>query len=134
MNIIIPNGVYDMGGNSVIIEQFGNYLKISFKGNLVYGQTEAVKKVISEKLEKKDGYIIDTTNVTDIDSTGFGVLVNTAKKLKSKKIAIVVNDELIRELFEIAKFSMLFPIVETIDEAKTILSEDIESQLTIDEY
>lgn len=123
-----------MGENSVSVDNVDNYLRISFKGNLVYGQTEELKRTLIEKLEKKDGYIIDTTNVNDIDSTGFGVFVNTAKKVNSKKIAIIVNDEFIRELFEIAKFSMLFPIVQNLEEAKATLSGDVDNQLSINDY
>lgn len=86
-------------------------------------------------MAKKDGYIIDTVNVDDIDSTGFGVLVNTAKKAYSNKIAIIVNDEMIKELFEIAKFTMLFPIVASLEEAKKVLEKgELEGQLSLDEY
>ncbi len=68
---------------------------ISLTGSLEYGIIETAKaKLQSLSLQTGQGYVIDLQKVTNIDSTGFGMIVNFAKKVavQGKKIVIIVGE------------------------------------------
>ncbi|MGE7113397.1 STAS domain-containing protein [Lysinibacillus sp. NPDC047702] len=114
-----------------------DYILIAFTGDLEYGLIEDIKKDLqSLNLETKHGYIIDMQKVTNIDSTGFGMIVNFAKKIsiKEKKIAIIVVDDFIRNLFAISQVDKVFPITNSEEQAKKIIKEDWLGELSLNEY
>jgi len=114
-----------------------DYILIAFTGDLEYGLIEDIKKDLqSLNLETKHGYIIDMQKVTNIDSTGFGMIVNFAKKvsLKEKKIAIIVVDDFIRNLFAISQVDKVFPITNSEEQARKIIKEDWLGELSLNEY
>lgn len=127
--------------NSVEIqaEIIQGFQRIVFSGELVYGQTEKIREEIFSLLIECDGYILDLQNVTTIDSTGFGILVSIAKKLKGQnqnRMVVVINKPPILQLFKITKLTLIFPVVETKEEAVALLSKDLDAQseLSIDDY
>lgn len=114
--------------NSVEIrsEILHGFQRIMFSGELVYGQTEKIREEIFSLLVDCDGYILDLQNVKTIDSTGFGILVSIAKKLKNQnrnRMVVVINKPSILQLFKITKLTLIFPVVETKEEAVKLLSE-----------
>jgi len=114
-----------------------DYILIAFTGDLEYGLIEDIKKDLqSLNLETKHGYIIDMQKVTNIDSTGFGMIVNFAKKIsiKEKKIAIIVVDDFIRNLFAISQVDKVFPITNSEEQARKIIKEDWLGELSLNEY
>lgn len=114
-----------------------DYILIAFTGDLEYGLIEDIKKDLqSLNLETKHGYIIDMQKVTNIDSTGFGMIVNFAKKvsLKEKKIAIIVVDDFIRNLFAISQVDKVFPITNSEEQARKMIKEDWLGELSLNEY
>jgi len=114
-----------------------DYILIAFTGDLEYGLIEDIKKDLqSLNLETKHGYIIDMQKVTNIDSTGFGMIVNFAKKvsLKEKKIAIIVIDDFIRNLFAISQVDKVFPITNSEEQARKMIKEDWLGELSLNEY
>lgn len=114
-----------------------DYILIAFTGDLEYGLIEEIKKDLqSLNLETKHGYIIDMQKVTNIDSTGFGMIVNFAKKvsLKEKKIAIIVVDDFIRNLFAISQVDKVFPITNSEEQARKMIKEDWLGELSLNEY
>ena len=134
MNYMIEN-------NSVEIrsEILHGFQRIMFSGELVYGQTEKIREEIFSLLVDCDGYILDLQNVKTIDSTGFGILVSIAKKLKNQnrnRMVVVINKPSILQLFKITKLTLIFPVVETKEEAVALLSKDLDtpSGLSIDDY
>lgn len=134
MNYMIEN-------NSVEIrsEILHGFQRIMFSGELVYGQTEKIREEIFSLLVDCDGYILDLQNVKTIDSTGFGILVSIAKKLKNQnrnRMVVVINKPSILQLFKITKLTLIFPVVETKEEAVKLLSEGLSSppELLIDDY
>ncbi|KEF40007.1 anti-anti-sigma factor [Schinkia azotoformans MEV2011] len=127
--------------NSVEIrsEILHGFQRIMFSGELVYGQTEKIREEIFSLLVDCDGYILDLQNVKTIDSTGFGILVSIAKKLKNQnrnRMVVVINKPSILQLFKITKLTLIFPVVETKEEAVKLLSEGLSSppELLIDDY
>lgn len=132
MNYMIEN-------NSVEIrsEILHGFQRIMFSGELVYGQTEKIREEIFSLLVDCDGYILDLQNVKTIDSTGFGILVSIAKKLKNQnRMVVVINKPSILQLFKITKLTLIFPVVETKEEAVALLSKDLDAPLglSIDDY
>ena len=121
----------------VKIEPRTDYMSIAFTGDLEYGIIEDIKKELqSHSLETKNGYIIDMQKVTNIDSTGFGMIVNFAKKVsvKGKKIVIIVVDDFILNLFHISQCDKVFPIVTTEEEARKLVKGDWSGELSINDY
>lgn len=119
------------------IDTKADYILIAFTGDLEYGMIEEIKKELqSLSLETKHGYIIDMQKVTNIDSTGFGMIVNFAKKVsvKEKKIAIIVVDDFIRNLFTISQVDKVFPITKSEEKARQIIKEGWLGELSLSEY
>lgn len=113
------------------------YLLISFSGNLEYGKIEEMKKELNAHMFDVDAdYVIDMQHVVNIDSTGFGMIVNFAKKVsvRNKKIVIIVADEFIRNLFAISQCDKIFPIVKDEAGAHGILKNGWQSEISLSEY
>lgn len=119
------------------IQSKNDYLVIAFSGDLEYGKIEEMKKELQAHMFDLDAdYVIDMQRVTNVDSTGFGMIVNFAKKVsvREKKIAIIVADEFIRKLFAISQCDKVFPIVENESEAYEILKNGWRAEISINEY
>lgn len=113
------------------------YLFISFAGNLEYGKIEEMKKELQAHMFDADAdYVIDMQQVVNIDSTGFGMIVNFAKKVsvRGKKIVIIVADEFIRNLFAISQCDKVFPIVKDEGQVHEILKNGWQAEILISEY
>jgi len=122
---------------SVKFETKQEHMLITFAGSLEYGIIEDIKKELqSHSFETGYGYIIDMQHVTNIDSTGFGMIVNFAKKasVNSKHIVIIVVDDFIRNLFAISQCDKIFPIVKSEEEAKQLVKENWVGELSLSEY
>lgn len=120
----------------VVAQSVGRYQKLTLSGKLIYGQTNEAKEKIIQTVTDADGYIFDVSNLTMIDSTGFGVLITVAKQVEKQNcsIAVIVKSGMIRELFLIAKFDLIFSIVENEAEALQMLSGGTSSCLPLDHY
>lgn len=99
---------------TIHVEKRRDFVYITFTGVLEYGIINSVKKNLHEQLlESEKGYIINMKNVSNIDSTGFGMIVNFARKVSvnGNNIAIIVVDDFVRTLFAISQCDKVFPIV-----------------------
>ncbi|QZY54684.1 STAS domain-containing protein [Crassaminicella profunda] len=106
-------------------EMIGGYQKFIIKGKLIYTTIQWAKQQVDELIRKEDGYIVDLHNITQIDSTGFGFLINLGKKLmkNDENMVILVKDKMIRELFGISKLDQVFCVVETLEDGINILNK-----------
>lgn len=121
----------------ITITEKKEYQIISLTGSLEYGIIETAKaKLQNLSLQTGQGYIIDLQNVDNIDSTGFGMIVNFAKKVtvQGKKMVIIVVDDFIRNLFAISQCDKVFPIVKSEEEARNIINGEWKGELSINEY
>ncbi|PID13916.1 anti-anti-sigma factor [Sporosarcina sp. P34] len=119
------------------VEEKDTYMIIKFSGHLQYGLIEEVKKQLqTTPFTEGRNFILDMSNVQNIDSTGFGMIVNFAKKVSqnNKKIAIIVVDTFVRRLFSISQCDKIFPIVESEAAALGIIKQPIETELSITDY
>lgn len=113
------------------------HVLITFSGNLEYGIIEDIKKELqAHSFETEHGYIIDMQQVNNVDSTGFGMIVNFAKKVSvnGKQIAIIVVDHFVRSLFAISQCDKIFPIVQSEEEAQQLIKEHWVGELSLSEY
>lgn len=113
------------------------YLAIVFTGDLEYGKIEEMKKELAAHMFDVDAdYVIDMQHVTNIDSTGFGMIVNFAKKVsvRGKKIVILVADDFVRNLFAISQCDKVFPIVRDEAQALEVLKNGWQAEISIGEY
>lgn len=113
------------------------YLAIVFTGDLEYGKIEEMKKELAAHMFDVDAdYVIDMQHVTNIDSTGFGMIVNFAKKVsvRGKKIVIIVADDFVRNLFAISQCDKVFPIVRDEAQALEVLKNGWQAEISIGEY
>lgn len=121
----------------VKIGMFGNYQKFEFFGQLIYGQTEEAKKIILDHSREAKGYFFDMRNLASIDSTGLGMLVTIAKRLKNtadSRMAVIVEEGMMKEIFTMARFHLIFPMVGSEAEGIRLFEEDSCSDLMLNEY
>lgn len=123
---------------NVAVHQKVNYMTIEFSGHLEYGKIEGIKKRLQEEgvFQAETNYVIDMQKVTNVDSTGFGTIVNFAKKVSMRKqqISIVVVDPFIRNLFAISQCDKIFPVVTSETEAVKVMEEGWQSEISLNEY
>lgn len=122
---------------SVQITEKQAHTAVEFSGHLQYGLIEDMKKQLqSAKFKSGSHFVLDMSKVKNIDSTGFGMIVNFAKKVSSatQKIVIIVVDDFVRKLFAISQCDKIFPIVRSEQEAIAVIKQAVETELSIDEY
>lgn len=93
---------------------------IGVDGQLIVGNRHDLKKKVLEALDAgEERFVIDFTATGYIDSSGLGVLVSLAKKIRELggdlRLA-GLNDDL-RTLFELTKLDTLFTIMDSAEEA-----------------
>jgi anti-anti-sigma factor len=98
----------------------GNYLVISLSGRLDssnYGELE--KKLFGFIEDGEVQIVVDCTGLIYISSSGLRVLLMALKKLTSVggKFYLCSLQTNIREIFDIAGFSSIFRLFETVDQA-----------------
>ncbi|GAA4837982.1 hypothetical protein GCM10023310_14580 [Paenibacillus vulneris] len=103
----------------------GAYLYILLTGKLTYGYESRAKEGLRRAVRPAEGYMIDLSGLALIDSTGLGVLVHFVQTYckDCRGVAVIVQDELMKELLAIAKLELLMPICESVQEAVQRLDE-----------
>ncbi|OCS93059.1 STAS domain-containing protein [Caryophanon latum] len=122
---------------SVAVHAKTQYTVIEFSGHLEYGKIEDIKRILQETaFQHERNYIIDMQKVTNVDSTGFGMIVNFAKKvsMRGQQIAIIVVDEFVRNLFAISQCDKIFPLVKSEAEGAQIMIDGWQSEISLSEY
>ena len=127
----------DVKNVTMNITEKKDYHLIALTGSLEYGILETAKaKLQNLSLQAEQGYVIDLQNIENIDSTGFGMIVNFSKKVsvQGKKIVIIVVDDFIRNLFAISQCDKVFPIVKSEEEARNVIKGEWKGEISINEY
>lgn len=93
---------------------------VGVDGQLIVGNRHELKQQVLDALEKGDArFVVDFTNTGYIDSSGLGVLVSLAKKVREAggdmKLAGLNED--LQTLFELTKLDSLFTLAPSADDA-----------------
>ena len=77
-----------------------------------------------------DGLVLDLDDVDFIDSTGLGVMVGAAKRMRvaGRGFRIVCNQKHLNELFALTRLDAVFELYETLDEALVDVPTDDSSE------
>ncbi len=89
-------------------------------GQLIVSNRQELKQKIMDAVEAGDRKVlVDFSNTGYIDSSGLGVLVSLAKKLREMggELRLAGLNPDLRTLFELTKLDTLFEITESVDEA-----------------
>ncbi|HLA91814.1 MAG TPA: STAS domain-containing protein [Gemmatimonadaceae bacterium] len=105
---------------SFTVTQHGDVSIVEVEGQLIVGNRQDLKKKVLDELEKgRRKVLIDFARTGYIDSSGLGVLVSLAKKIRELggdlRLANL-NDDL-QTLFELTKLDTLFQISESRERA-----------------
>jgi len=88
------------------------------QGQLIYQTIPSAKEQLSAHLVNVKGYVLDMNQITRVDSTGFGFILNFIKRIpKETRLIVVITDPFIKELFYITKLDQLITILPTVSEA-----------------
>lgn len=89
-------------------------------GQLIVGNRHELKQKILEAVESGERkLLVDFSNTGYIDSSGLGVLVSLAKKLREEggEMRLAALNPDLRTLFELTKLDTLFNITDSLDDA-----------------
>lgn len=93
---------------------------VGVDGQLIVGNRQELKQKIMEAVEGGDRKVlVDFSNTGYIDSSGLGVLVSLAKKLRELggELRLAGLNADLRTLFELTKLDTLFEITDSAEEA-----------------
>jgi anti-sigma B factor antagonist len=89
-------------------------------GELTFEHSPGFHRTLVEVYDQKPPHIIiDFSDLTYIDSSGVGTLVDILRKTKAQQIkfSLVGLRQTVRSVFEITKLDRVFPIYDGLDEA-----------------
>ena len=93
---------------------------VGVDGQLIVGNRHELKQKVLEAVEGGERKVlVDFANTGYIDSSGLGVLVSLAKKLREEggEMRLAGLNPDLRTLFELTKLDTLFNITDSLDEA-----------------
>ena len=107
-------------------EQIGGVI-LSLKGQFIGGEeTDKLRDNLKEISQKKsNSLIIDLAKVTYLNSTALGVLISAHANFVKRdgKIILCNVNKSIENIFVITKLTLVFTIVQTLEEAIKLISE-----------
>jgi len=105
---------------SFAIKKQGEVVVVDVEGQLIVGNRSELKQKVLDELERGERKVlIDFSRTGYIDSSGLGVLVSLAKKIREQggELRLAnLNDDL-KTLFELTKLDTLFQIADTKERA-----------------
>ncbi|MFE5321423.1 STAS domain-containing protein [Paenibacillus sp. NPDC056579] len=101
----------------------GAYQHFMLSGKLTYGNDGKAKEWLGRLVKPCEGYILDLTELTLIDSTGLGVLIYFKKSFDKGegRLVVILRDELMKELAAIAKLHLVVSLCSDLEEAVRLL-------------
>ena len=88
--------------------------EINFTGNFGFDDNEAINSLIGQfETESATKFIIDLSNLQNIDSAGLGmlILINDAIKEMGKTLQIRSPQGQVSKMLDISRFSEIMPII-----------------------
>lgn len=113
--------------SQIKIDEKSEGVVLSLKGQFIGGEeTDKLREaLVGIAQQKKNNLVIDLAKATYLNSTALGVLISAhANFVKREGKIILCNvNKSIQNIFVITKLSLVFTIVETLDEANKLISE-----------
>jgi len=103
--------------------RFADVMVLAPAGRIDHGTAEAVRAALAPHLERcragQDQIVLDLAGVTYISSAGLRVLMLARKQAKAQGGAFVVAalPAVVREIFEIGRFTVVFEIFPSVRDA-----------------
>lgn len=100
-----------------------------FEGRLDAVSAENAEPAIMGAVADKGRYLYDLSSLAYISSAGLRVLLATTKAIKRRegRFVMAAPNENIRHILEVSGFASLFPLVNTVEEGRRLLIEDVPS-------
>ena len=107
------------------IKEDGKLLRVAIKGRLVAAIAPDLRENVLSKIGDGTNVLVDLSQMSLIDSSGLGVLVQVLQKAKSGggKVLLAALQSGPKIVFDITKVSRVFEIVQTVAEAEAKLVE-----------
>lgn len=101
-----------------------NYILLKVHGEIDLYNAKQLKDQVADASDDIDGpvnLILDLQDVKYIDSTGLGILIGIKRRCAEKEhhLVLLLDSQRIMNLFKITGLNNIFPIAESIEEAKT---------------
>jgi anti-sigma B factor antagonist len=101
------------------VEEHGEAIVVRLAGELdLYNAGEARTALADASVQAPERLVVDLSEVTFIDSTGLGILVEARTKLKNRRALILAAPQLeTRRALEVSGLDRYLPVYGTVDEA-----------------
>lgn len=99
---------------NINIKEYGSIIVLLLKGELDIRSKDRAEKIFIEQADKKPEVIcIDCSELTYIDSSGLGVLINLSKKAREMNFEFIISeiDSKVESVFDISKLDQFFKIL-----------------------
>ena len=106
------------------VEEVSGVPIVRVAGEIDAFTTPELKTALNEAIESSTkGLIIDLTEVSYMDSSGFGALLGAAKRVKPQggTIYLVGCSDTIKRILHITKLDIMFELLATVEEAITAI-------------
>jgi len=106
--------------NVKAVRHEGDAIVVSLQGEIDMHHTPGVHRTLTSACEKKPArLVVNLRDVTYMDSSGIGTLVEVLRKVKGYdgKLVLCAVNERVMSVFEITKLDQFFTIVGTEEEA-----------------
>lgn len=104
----------------VKVEDSEKFLKVAINGRLVAACADELREALSGKMESQPNILFDLSQMTHIDSSGLGALVQILQKTKIAggitRLACLQPHP--RIVFDITKVYRVFEIFDTVEQAE----------------
>jgi anti-anti-sigma factor len=104
-------------------KRFADTVVVSPAGRIDQSSAEAFQAALAPHLQRcaagQDRLVLDLSALEYISSAGLRILMLAARQCKAQKGVLILTglQPLVREIFEISKFTMVFTITPSLDEA-----------------
>ncbi|MGH8621639.1 MAG: STAS domain-containing protein [Burkholderiales bacterium] len=108
--------------------RYADVLVVAARGRIDYTNAEDFKAALLPHLEHcaagRDQVVLDLSRLEYVSSAGLRVLMISAKEVRARKgrLVAVALQPVVREIFEISRFTLVFDIFDSVPDALRALS------------